>query len=47
MLAAKLADPAFYKNEAAKFTEVKAQLEKLEAEHAAALARWEDLAARA
>jgi ATP-binding cassette subfamily F protein uup len=47
VLAAKLADPAFYKNEAAKFTEVKAQLEKLEAEHAAAFARWEELAARA
>jgi len=47
VLAAKLADPAFYKNEAAQFAVVKARLEALEAEHATAFARWEDLAARA
>ncbi len=43
VLTAKLADPAFYKNEAAKFTEVKAKLEALEAAHATAFARWEEL----
>jgi ATP-binding cassette subfamily F protein uup len=47
VLAAKLADPAFYKNEAAQFAVVKARLETLEAEHATAFARWEELAARA
>ncbi len=42
-LTAKLADPAFYKNQAAKFAEVKARLETVEREHATALARWEEL----
>jgi len=42
-LAAKLADPAFYKAQAAKFAEVKARLETVEREHAAAFARWEEL----
>jgi ATP-binding cassette subfamily F protein uup len=45
-LAAKLADPAFYKAQAAKFAEVKARLETVEREHAAAFARWEDLEGR-
>jgi ATP-binding cassette subfamily F protein uup len=42
-LAAKLADPAFYKTQAAKFAEVKARLETVEREHATAFARWEEL----
>ena len=42
-LTAKLADPAFYKKEAAKFAEVKRRLEIVEKEHAAAFARWEEL----
>ncbi|HEY0862835.1 MAG TPA: ATP-binding cassette domain-containing protein [Lacunisphaera sp.] len=47
-LTAKLADPAFYKKEAAKFAEVKQRLEIVEREHATAFARWEELeAARA
>ena len=45
-LAAKLADPAFYKSHAAKFAEVRARLETVEREHAAAFARWEELEAR-
>ena len=45
-LTAKLADPNFYKNEAARFAEVKARLETVEREHAAAFARWEELEAR-
>jgi len=45
-LTAQLADPAFYKKQAAKFTEVKARLETVEQEHAKAFARWEDLEAR-
>ncbi len=45
-LTAKLADPAFYKSEAAKFSEVKARLEALEKEHATTFARWEELEAR-
>ena len=44
-LTAKLADPSFYKNEAAKFVTVKARLEMLEKEHAIAFARWEALEA--
>ncbi len=44
-LTAKLADPAFYKKEAAKFAEVKRRLELVEKEHAAAFARWEELEA--
>jgi len=44
-LTAKLADPAFYKNEAAKFVTVKSRLETLEKEHAKAFARWEELEA--
>jgi ATP-binding cassette subfamily F protein uup len=42
-LTAKLADPAFYKNEAAKFAEVRARLDGLERDHATAFARWEEL----
>ncbi len=44
-LTAKLADPAFYKKEAAKFAEVKKRLEAVEKEHAVAFARWEELEA--
>ena len=47
-LAAKLADPAFYKREPAAFSAAKARREDLERDHAAAFARWEQLeAARA
>jgi ATP-binding cassette subfamily F protein uup len=42
-LVAKLSDPDFYKNEAAKFAAVNARLDEVEAEHAAAFARWEEL----
>jgi ABC transport system ATP-binding/permease protein len=42
-LTARLADPAFYKGEPGKFAEVKARLDTLEAEHATAFARWEEL----
>ncbi|HEX2862480.1 MAG TPA: ABC transporter ATP-binding protein, partial [Lacunisphaera sp.] len=45
-LAAKLADPAFYKAQAAKFAEVKARLETVEREHGTAFARWEELEGR-
>ncbi len=45
-LTAKLADPAFYKNEAKKFAEVKARLDALGQEHAAAFSRWEELEGR-
>ena len=45
LLTAKLADPAFYKKEAAKFAEVKGRLDALEREHAVAFARWEELEA--
>ncbi len=44
-LTAKLADPAFYKKEAARFAEVKQRLELVEREHATAFARWEELEA--
>lgn len=44
-LTAKLGDPAFYKTAGAKFGEVKARLDAVEAEHAAAFARWESLEA--
>jgi len=44
-LTAKLGDPAFYKNESNKFTEVKARLDALEKEYATAFARWEELEA--
>ncbi len=44
-LTAKLADPSFYKKEAAKFAEVKQRLEIVEREHATAFARWEELEA--
>jgi ATP-binding cassette subfamily F protein uup len=44
-LAAKLADPEFYKSQGAQFAEVKARLEALEREHATAFARWEELEA--
>jgi ATP-binding cassette subfamily F protein uup len=44
-LTAKLADPAFYKKEAARFAEVKQRLEAVEKEHATAFARWEELEA--
>jgi ATP-binding cassette subfamily F protein uup len=42
-LTAKLADPVFYRSEAAKFAGVKARLDALEAEHARAFARWVEL----
>jgi ATP-binding cassette subfamily F protein uup len=42
-LTARLADPSFYKKEAAKFAEVKKRLETVEKEHAVAFARWEEL----
>jgi ATP-binding cassette subfamily F protein uup len=42
-LTAKLSDPVFYKSQAAQFSEVKARLEQVEKEHAAAFARWEEL----
>jgi ATP-binding cassette subfamily F protein uup len=42
-LVVKLADPAFYRTEAARFAEVKARLESIEREQVAALARWEEL----
>ncbi len=42
-LTAQLADPAFYKKEAARFAEVKKRLETVEKEHAIAFARWEEL----
>ncbi|MDQ5977792.1 MAG: transport system ATP-binding/permease protein, partial [Verrucomicrobiota bacterium] len=45
LLTEKLADPSFYRSQAAKFAEVKARLETVEREHAAAFARWEELAA--
>ncbi len=45
-LGAKLADPLFYKTAGAKFAEVKARLDAVEREHAAAFARWEELEAR-
>ena len=45
-LAAKLADPAFYKTQAAQFAGVKTRLEAIEHEHAAAFARWEELESR-
>jgi ATP-binding cassette subfamily F protein uup len=44
-LTAKLADPSFYKTQAAKFADVKARLEIVEREHATAFARWEELEA--
>jgi ATP-binding cassette subfamily F protein uup len=44
-LTAKLADPSFYKTEAAKFTEVKKRLDAIEREHAVAFSRWEELEA--
>jgi len=42
-LTAKLADPAFYKTQGAKFAEVKTRLEAVEREHATVFARWEAL----
>ena len=45
LLTAQLADPAFYRKQAAKFAEVKARLETVEREHATAFARWEELEA--
>jgi len=44
-LTAKLADPSFYKAQAAKFAEVKSRLEAAEREHATVFARWEELEA--
>ena len=44
-LTAKLADPSFYKLQAAKFAEVKSRLEAVEKEHAVVFARWEELEA--
>ncbi len=45
-LTEKLGDPDFYKNEAAKFSEVSAQLEANEKAHEVAFTRWEELEAR-
>jgi len=45
-LTVKLGDPDFYKNEAAKFSEVSAQLEANEKAHTIAFTRWEELEAR-
>jgi ATP-binding cassette subfamily F protein uup len=42
-LAAKLADPAFYKRDPGSFSVVKERLDTLEVDLAAALARWEEL----
>ena len=42
-LVLKLADPGFYRTEAARFAQVKARLESIEREQVAALARWEEL----
>ncbi|MCF7689697.1 MAG: ATP-binding cassette domain-containing protein, partial [Cephaloticoccus sp.] len=44
-LGIKLSDPEFYKNEAAQFVVVKTRLDAIEAEHARAFARWEELEA--
>ena len=44
-LTTKLADPVFYKTAGAKFAEVKARLDTIEADHAKAFARWEELEA--
>jgi len=44
-LAAKLADPGFYRKEPAAFALAKTRLEDLEQTHAAAFARWEELEA--
>jgi ATP-binding cassette subfamily F protein uup len=45
-LTAKLADPVFYKTQAAQFAAVKSRLEAAGREHAAAFARWEELESR-
>jgi ATP-binding cassette subfamily F protein uup len=45
-LTARLADPSFYRTQAAQFTEVKARLDAVEKEHATIFARWEELEAR-
>jgi ATP-binding cassette subfamily F protein uup len=42
-LAAKLADPVFYQRERSAAAQVKARLDELDRQHAAALARWEEL----
>jgi ATP-binding cassette subfamily F protein uup len=42
-LGAKLADPVFYQRERSAAAQVKAQLDELDRQHAAALARWEEL----
>jgi ATP-binding cassette subfamily F protein uup len=42
-VAARLADPAFYKSDAAQVAAVKARLEAIAREHATAFARWEEL----
>ena len=44
-LTAQLADPVFYRTAGVKFAEVKARLDAIEAEHATAFARWEELEA--
>ncbi len=44
-LTAQLADPAFYKAQAAKFAAVKSRLEAVEKEHVIVFARWEELEA--
>ena len=42
-LTAKLADPAFYQRDGGTVAEVKARLDELDRQHAAAFARWEEL----
>jgi ATP-binding cassette subfamily F protein uup len=42
-LGAKLADPVFYQRERSAAAQVKARLDELDRQHAAALARWEEL----
>jgi ATP-binding cassette subfamily F protein uup len=42
-LAATLSDPVFFKKDPTGFTAARTKLEKIEAEHAAAFARWESL----
>jgi len=44
-LGAKLADPVFYQRERSAAAQVKARLDELDRQHAAALARWEELEA--
>jgi ATP-binding cassette subfamily F protein uup len=45
-LAARLADPVFYRSDAGGFAKTRARLDAIEQEHAAAFARWEALESR-